>query len=193
MASALYEARIPLGPLDVVRGWARLSERHRGIVYHVVATHLETQGARYFHDLQAVELRNSVIADLEGVTLIVGDLNSDANASEGDDSWTPTYGDLIADGFTDVWASAPGNRRAAGLTCCSDPSLLGDSEYDQRLDFVLARSTLNRDRGKSDGNRIHRGWLRADIVGEEEGDRTAGGLWPSDHAGIAASLRIPGS
>jgi hypothetical protein len=32
--------------------------------------------------------------------------------------------------------------------------------------------------------------VRADVVGEEAADRTAGGLWPSDHAGLVTTLRL---
>lgn len=32
-----------------------------------------------------------------------GDLNSDAEAGPGDPSWTPTYDELIAEGFVDTW------------------------------------------------------------------------------------------
>jgi hypothetical protein len=31
--------------------------------------------------------------------------------------------------------------------------------------------------------------LDADVVGDELGDRTPSGLWPSDHAGVVATLR----
>ena len=36
-----------------------------------------------------------------------------------------------------------------------------------------------------------RGQFNAEIVGEEDRDRTEGGLWPSDHAGLVASLKLP--
>jgi hypothetical protein len=31
----------------------------------------------------------------------------------------------------------------------------------------------------------------ADVVGEESTDRTPSGLWPSDHAGVVATLALP--
>jgi len=33
--------------------------------------------------------------------------------------------------------------------------------------------------------------VAADVVGEESADRTPGGLWPSDHAGVVATLASP--
>ena len=35
--------------------------------------------------------------------------------------------------------------------------------------------------------------LDADVVGDELNDRTASGLWPSDHAGVVADLRLNAS
>ena len=32
--------------------------------------------------------------------------------------------------------------------------------------------------------------MAAEVIGEELGDRTAAGLWPSDHAGVVATLRL---
>lgn len=183
----LYAARIPLGPLDILRGWVRLSVRHRGTLHHLVSTHLETQAVPPVQAAQAAELRAAVVAGLEGVTVIAGDLNSNAAAMDGDPTWTPTYGDLVADGFIDVWETAPHRRRNHGLTCCHDPSLLGDLEFSQRIDFVLVRSS--GDEHDRWGDR--RLAFFADIVGEEHGDETTSGLWPSDHAGLVAGFRLP--
>lgn len=30
-----------------------------------------------------------------------------------------------------------------------------------------------------------------EVVGDEQADRTASGLWPSDHASVAATFRLP--
>jgi hypothetical protein len=32
--------------------------------------------------------------------------------------------------------------------------------------------------------------LHARVVGDEPDDRTAGGLWPSDHAGVIATIQL---
>lgn len=185
-AQGLYQQGIPLGPFDLRRGWTRLTVDFDGVPHHFVNTHLETQATPQVQALQAAELRAAVLADLEGVTVLAGDLNSNAAASAPDPTWTPTYESLLADGFVDVWATAPHSTNEVGLTCCHDDSLLGDSEFDQRIDFVLVRSTGG---GHVEPSHL-RGVFRAAIVGEEPSDRTVGGLWPSDHAGLMASLRL---
>jgi len=187
-AGGVYTAAIPLAPgVAIQRGWARVTVDHEGTAHHFVATHLETQGVRPVHDGQAFELINGVLASLpEGVTVLVGDLNSDAEASEGDPSWTPTYGNLIDAGFADLWELSPHARTDPGFTCCQDPSLRnGVSELDERIDFVLVRSSEGPIPGE--GNR--RGHFRADVVGDRSSDLTGSGLWPSDHAGLVGSIR----
>jgi hypothetical protein len=158
------------------------------VPHHFVTTHLETQGVRPVHDGQAFELMNAVLAGLDGITVLSGDLNSDAEAQEGDASWTPTYGALLAAGFADVWELAPHSRRDKGFTCCQNPDLRNEtSELDERIDFVLVRSSD----GPVTGPGIKRGHFRADVVGDRPRDRTASGLWPSDHAGLVAGIRTP--
>lgn len=183
----LYAARIPLGPLDVTRGWIRFSGEHDGLPFHFVTTHLETQAAAPVQAGQAAELLGSVTAGLEGLTILVGDLNSDAAGAPGSPSWTPTYDAALAAGFVDAWTQSAQHPRDPGLTCCQEPDLLnGPSVLDQRLDLVLVRAG---DDPASPG-RIP-GAMSVELVGEEQSDRTASGLWPSDHAGVVAGLRLP--
>ncbi|MDA1104527.1 MAG: hypothetical protein O2956_13145, partial [Gemmatimonadetes bacterium] len=182
MAQGQYAARFSLGPVTLIRAWARLTVDHLGTPHHFVATHLETQALAPVQAGQAYELENVVVAGLDGVTIIAGDLNSDAAAGAGSPSWTPTYDSFLAAGFTDVWATAPGPRHATGVTCCMADDLLGNATLDERIDFVLVRSSAI----SSDELQSNRGWFRAEVVGDEPNDRTPSGLWPSDHAGLAA-------
>ena len=183
-----YGASFMVGPLTVSRGWIRLTTEHDGVPHHFVTTHLEVQAFAPIQVAQTAELLNVVVAGLNGVTIIAGDLNSDA-ANPSGPSGTPTYGDIIAAGFTDAWKRGRRSRGNPGFTCCQDPDLRNPrSLLDQRIDFVLAR----RSGGASKSDRA-RGRLRAEIIGEEQGDRTPTlGLWPSDHAGLVATLRLIG-
>ena len=127
----LYAASLNLGPVVLKRGWTRTTIRHAGTLHHFINTHLEIGQIAPIQAAQAAELQNVVVAGLEGVTIIAGDLNSNAAAAAGDPSRTPTYDDLVAAGFVDVWESAPPARRGEGLTCCHPSSLTGDQEFDQ--------------------------------------------------------------
>lgn len=75
--------------------------------------------------------------------------------------------------YVDAWAVA---GEGDGLTCGQAADLTGAGSLGQRIDYVFVR-----------GARVERGW----VVGHREQDRTASGLWPSDHAGVVAELRIP--
>lgn len=67
---------------------------------------------------------------------------------------------------------------AFGLTCCWETHLLSPvPPFDQRIDLVLHRGPFRA--------------LAAEIVGEDPvADRTASGLFHSDHAGVVARLRL---
>ena len=185
----LASAPPPIGDVVVRRGWIRLTASARRARYHVVATHLETQGIRPIHDAQAQELLGSVAAGLDGLTVIAGDLNSDAAAQPGDPSWTPTYEAALDARFTDTWLRSPrGPWAGDGFTCCQAPDLRnGPTLLKERIDFVLARFRGRRGRSW----RRLPGFVRVEVVGEEQDDRLDSGLWLSDHAGLMARLRIP--
>jgi hypothetical protein len=52
------------------------------------------------------------------------------------------------------------------------------STLTKRIELVLTKGGFNP--------------VAVDVVSEESADRTASGLWPSDHAGVVATLQIPG-
>ena len=152
---------------------------HDGVPYHFVTTHLETQRLAPVQAGQAAELINSVAAGLDGVTIVAGDLNSDA-AHPGAPSWTPTYDAMIGAGFTDLWTRGQGSDD--GYTCCQESDLRNvQSALDERIDFVMARD-------QSPENGLQ-GATHIQLVGVEQIDRTSGGLWRADHAGLVAGLK----
>ena len=185
-AQGTYAARVQLGPIVLKRGWIRLSAEYEGAPYHFVTTHLETQGLAAVQAGQVSELLGSVVPGLDGVTILAGDLNSDAAAGPGAPSWTPTYDLLRSAGFSDGWLQA-GGRRGDGYTCCQETDLRnGLSVLDERIDFVLVRTA-------NDPSAVDRvpGAMEVEVVGEEQADRTASGLWRADHGGLWAALRLP--
>jgi hypothetical protein len=102
--------------------------------------------------------------------ILAGDFNSRA-----DGTGTATYATLIGAGFDDTWtATHPGSL---GNTWGHAVDLRNTTvDLTQRLDLVLYRGDLSAE--------------RAVVVGEELADRTASGLWPSDHAGVVATLEL---
>lgn len=170
-----FAARVslPIGTtgqsIDLLRGWGSVDVTLRGQTFRFINTHLEPEGT--FSALQVAQ-GNELLggpADTSLPVILVGDFNSRA-----DGLGTPTYGNLIGAGFEDAWsATHPGEP---GNTFGHDADLLNTTvDLTQRLDLVLFRHDLCA--------------LDADVVGDELDDRTPSGLWPSDHAGVVATLR----
>jgi len=165
-----FSVDTPLGELTVARGWASIDLTVEGRSARFVTTHLEVAPLVGVQLPQAEELvADARAADLP--TILVGDINSRA-----DGSGTETYEQLIESGFNDAWSLAHGD--APGFTCCRGGELAGeDSSLDERIDVTLllgdfeVRSSL--------------------LVGSTSDERTVGGRWPSDHAGVVSTLRLP--
>jgi endonuclease/exonuclease/phosphatase family metal-dependent hydrolase len=102
--------------------------------------------------------------------VLVGDLNSQPDDTAG------AYGTFAAAGYVDAWVVVHGPE--GGFTA-GQTELLDNvpSKLDHRIDFVLYQP-----RG------IHA--VAAEVLGEELDDRTPTGLWPSDHAGVVATLHL---
>src|SRR5205823_3060750 len=159
------------------QGWSSVDATVDGRAYRFVATHLVGQEAPDVQLAQAGELLALLSAET-GSTILVGDFNSDAYGID-PTRVTPTYGMMLAAGYRDMWIEP--ERQARGLTCCQQADLLNArSTFDQRIDFVFTR---NLPAGTQP--------VRRGVVGDRPGDRTASGLWPSDHAGVAVTLLTP--
>ena len=159
------------GPtVTVYRGWVAADVKFRGTRLRFLNTHLE-DAVPAIQEAQAYEFINGP-AHHDARVLAVGDFNSDAITNS-----TMTYQMLLEADFTDVWSTVhPG---VPGATWGQDPDLLnGTSMLTQRLDLILFKGRFRaRD---------------ATIVGDDPADRTQTNppLWPSDHAGIVATIDV---
>lgn len=185
VAQGNYQAQLTLTPgVTLKRGWIRVSSEHGSMPYTLVNTHLETQGLAPVQAGQTAELLGVVTSGLDEVTFVLGDLNSDAAGGPGVPSWTPTYNDMLEAGFVDVWRNELLDA-APDFTCCNDPDLLnGPGSLDQRIDFILVRGAPTTPTGAFSGS------ILPMLVGTHPWERTSSGLWPSDHAGLVAAVRL---
>lgn len=146
-----------------------------------VNTHLEVQDEVETQLAQTAELIR-VFHDAALPVVMVGDFNSAANHDAPETQKTPTYGMLRNAGFQDLWVREA--RSVGGVTCCQAGDLTNaESQLGQRLDLVLVRY----------GGAGFGGQSTMDVTGEEQADRVevvpgALTLWPSDHAGVAATF-----
>jgi len=180
-AGANFTAALPVSvagtTLLFLRGWTSVEATVGGMTFRFVNTHLEAEGDA-FQAAQAAELL-AVLADEPLPVVLVGDFNSAA-----DGSGTPTYELIASAGYTDAWSES--HARAAGYTCCQAADLRNAvSTLSERIDIIFVRD------GFASGSVGILGGVHVDVLGEMPGDRTASGLWPSDHAGVVATLHLP--
>jgi endonuclease/exonuclease/phosphatase family metal-dependent hydrolase len=185
------------GELRVERGFVGIDIKVQSNGYRLVNTHLEVREpdkdnslSRVYQAAQAAEL----IATLKATTphsrtlLVIGDLNSSPEDVEipgplplpepFDRGITPPYWQLVDAGFTDTWTRRP--HFALGLTCCQAEDLLNrKSELYERIDLIFTQQPV---------------WVEdMQVVGARQWDKTLPTrprLWPSDHAGVAATLHF---
>jgi endonuclease/exonuclease/phosphatase family metal-dependent hydrolase len=181
------ELDIPLGGQTIQKpsGWVAVDITFKDLPYTFINTHLEPadmDGAVYppLAELQAYQLAEllTIAGSFENPVIMAGDFNSDA-----DGSTTDTYQDVRDAGFIDAWLIGP--PRGNGFTANQDPGLMNpSSQLFHRIDFIFYRDAFTQETGYLQGT------VDAELLGEEQGDRTSSGLWPSDHAGLAAALYI---
>jgi endonuclease/exonuclease/phosphatase family metal-dependent hydrolase len=149
--------------VSVVRGWISADVTSLGRTTRVIATHLDTAVA--VATAQAQELLNGPAST--GLPVIVA---ADFNTGPG---VSATYGVLLAGGLTDTWSAT--RAIDPGLTWAlhdEDPTD-ASATPSIRIDLVLERGLTPK---------------AAFQVGATTADLTPSGLWPSDHAGVLASL-----
>jgi hypothetical protein len=148
------------------RGYTWVDATVDGVDLVFVNTHLEVSGGGQLEFIQSAQA-NQLINQF-GFTVpvvLVGDFNTAPGAGP--------YG-VLTGTFTDAWTAL--GTGGAGLTCCQPEFLSQSSDLYSRIDLILYQGDINV--------------LSAEVVGDEASDRTPGGLWPSDHAGVVATLRI---
>lgn len=160
--------------VNQIRGWTGIEATIEGQQFAFVTTHLESgagQGA--LRAAQAAELMEAMA--IRPRVILMGDFNDVAGS--------PMYRRIREAGFRDVWASL---RTEPGYTCCMLPDLSNERpRLDQRIDYIFAKGMDFPERGL-----VGDVWL----TGIERTDRFDGSthtLWPSDHAGLVARLRLP--
>jgi hypothetical protein len=203
-AAASAGLNLPGAPFPVTirfeRGFVGVDAMVNGRPYRFVVTHLEIRfesfgpTGRFYQAAQAAEL-DSTLQVLQAYntidkTLVVGDFNSDFRdevipvLAPYEYLGIPPYLQFTGSGYTDVWTLRPGTANAngaplIGFSCCQDADLGNHkSVLYERVDliFSLARPTKVQ---------------AARLLGESISDKTTPkqlGLWPSDHASVAAKL-----
>lgn len=181
--SGTFNARIPLipNPLDpdpphgnqFTNSWQSIDVKVRGKSFRFITTHLDAIApGGVVSGPQAQELLAGP-ANTSLPVIVNGDMNSGPGSSPA------AYEAFLAGGLTDSWTAA--GLGPPPLTCChlapndlvSDPS----ATYTEALDHIFTRGDFSAVDEHLVGNLAPR-------------SPPASFVWPSDHAGMVATLRI---
>ena len=159
----------PFGTVPLTRSWVSVDVQFHASTFRLIGTHLESFVSP-IRQAQGAELRTGP-ANTSLPVIVAMDSNAQAFPLPQD----PTYVDFIAAGYNDVWSEIfPSDP---GLTCCQNESDNNAvSELYQRIDLILTFGSI-------EGQNIA-------LFGADPSTRTPDGLWPSDHAGVAAQVTI---
>jgi endonuclease/exonuclease/phosphatase family metal-dependent hydrolase len=150
------------------RGWASIDVTWQGAAFRFLDTHLETEDFPTVQEEQGRELLTELMRT-RGATVVVGDFNSAA-----DGSTTRTYRILTRRWLDDAWSDDPAHP---GFTCCQNELLANPvSQLGSRIDLVLTH----------DGAHGHDARLVGAVPFQAQPP-----FWPSDHAGVVATVRLP--
>lgn len=164
----------------VLRGWASVDANVRGRSFRFVTTHLEADSEEV-REAQAIEIIEGP-SNTAGPVILVADANSNANGG----ATSAAYDSFTGAGFSDAWRQAHPGRVVS--TCCSAELLTNarfpaSTDDEGRIDLILYRGGGPHDVEP----------LGAELSGTKPSDRVFNGqllLWHSDHAGVAATLRL---
>ena len=161
-ASYVHQSALP-------RAWVSVDASFHGKPFRFIGTHLESVDSTV-REQQGAELRAGP-ANTSVPVIIAMDSNAQAFPRPQD----PTYTDFIAAGYNDAWSEI--FPRSPGFTCCQAQFVNNPvSQLFQRTNLIL---TL----GNVEAQNIA-------LFGITPASKTPEGLWPSDHAGVAAQMAV---
>ncbi|HWK27325.1 MAG TPA: endonuclease/exonuclease/phosphatase family protein [Solirubrobacter sp.] len=165
---ARYEPDVGGIKIPVDRGWASVQARVGSHKFRFVDTHLEAYGDPKIRAAQARELTKGPLK-VKGQVILVGDLNSGVKRHHEPEQ----PGDDLAFKVLEKFGMKDNGARQS---CCyanlTDPKAV----LDHTVDHILTKPGLKT--------------VRAWVTGKDPKERTASGLWPSDHGGVVSRLRL---
>jgi endonuclease/exonuclease/phosphatase family metal-dependent hydrolase len=174
-----YEPNVGGIVIPVDRGWVSVEAKIRGRSarngakprysrFRFINTHLEAFGDPTIREAQAKELVAGPL-DTSRQVILVGDLNSGiARHNEPEQPGDDLAFRALADfGMRD---------NGAIQSCCYENLFDPNGVFDHTVDHVLTKPGLRR--------------IRAYVTGHDPSQRTASGLWPSDHGGVVSRLQL---
>jgi len=168
--------------LEVLRGYVALDAKVGHKKFRFVSTHLEafTGNPEFDYFIAQIQMAQAMelvgtLADEEKPIVMVGDFNSPAPLGG-------TYQYVLSEAYNDVWNTNLLDCNPEGYTFGHDADLNNEfADFYERIDYIFTRNPGD--------DTVLPTW--AIVVGDEYRNRTPSGLWPSDHGGVVAKLKIP--
>ncbi|MGB6423667.1 MAG: hypothetical protein WBF18_00150, partial [Solirubrobacterales bacterium] len=173
--------------ITALRGWQSVDAKYKKnkkskpVKFRFANTHLEAFGEPTIKEAQAKELtQKGGPLKTKMRTILVGDLNSALGVphevgtgfNSGDDGDQLAFKALQAFGMKDYGTGGD-------FTCCYGSALdIMEAPFDHTIDHVLANKKAKAKR------------IKAFVTGNDEGEITSSGLWPSDHGGAVSKLKL---
>jgi hypothetical protein len=158
-----------VGQFPAPRAWVSVDAKFHHGTFRFIGTHLDSDNATVRRQ-QAGELR-----DGPANTRLPAIIAMDSNAQAAPSPQEPTYVDFITAGYSDVWSEI--FPAASGFTCCQAQLVNNPvSQLSRRIDLILTLGNV--------------GAQNIALFGADQASKTSEGLWPSDHTGVAAQLRV---
>jgi endonuclease/exonuclease/phosphatase family metal-dependent hydrolase len=169
-AGHVFSARGSFGPFQDIRAWAHVDLVVNGRQLRIVTTHLQPLLSDASAALQVAQAEALIAlhSSRRDPLIVMGDFNSRA-----DGSTTPTSRRFTEAGYIDAWAAA---GEGSGFTCKAEELRDPARRFDERIDYVFCRNVSKV--------------VDAAVTGGDAMNRTASGLWPSDHGGVVATIRL---
>jgi hypothetical protein len=166
-------------PVFIRRGWVSVEANVQGAKFRFVNTHLEAFDDGTIRRDQAKELvKKGGPGSSQKPVVLLGDFNTGNAArhkigvTSGDAQDRLAYNVIAKAGFLE--------RQTRAFSCCYSSSMNDPTEvFDHTVDHVFVNKP-----------KIKLG--RSFITGNDPNQRTATGLWPSDHGGVVSTLELPG-
>ncbi len=172
-----YQVNLPIPDLgiEITRGYIALDARVGRKTYRFANTHLESFYLPV-RNAQAQEL-TAALDNSPYPIVLLGDFNSPAPLGE-------TYQYVLSQGYVDTWTQNALDDSPDGFTFGHDPDLLNpEAHFSERIDHIYVKNNSSPKINFPD-------LVISVVVGDEQFNRTPSGLWPSDHGGVVARLRI---
>ena len=172
--SGIYQAKIAPVPgfPEELNGWISVDAKIRGKSLRFFCTHLESPVSQV-DDTQVRQGQEliAIMSHSELPVILAGDFNSDASGLKIGPDQTPTAAMIVEAGYADAWQTLQPGELGLTWPLYLEDIYAGPSSPFERIDLIFARNLEILD---------------VEVVGTVP-------PFPSDHAGLVATLRIENS